>query len=696
MTKYLRWCILTTAAVFGWCSMAGFNPVISGITPTFGGPGTQVTIYGSDLYPVYAVYFGTDSTAVAQIVAQSDSQVVVTVPANAVSSPIYLVSYSPAYSPQTFHIPPRIDSFFPTNGIIGTQVTIDGSGFYDPSGKVYLYFNGVIATQGSVTSDTQITAKVPAGASTGYITFTNSFGRGASSTYFYLNPTITQFTNRIATGQTLNIYGTSFLGVSSVTLAGSPLNFSILSGTNLQAVIPATAMDGPLAVRSPGGSYITPTNLLILPTITGFTPSGGVAGTVVTIKGTGLAKTTQVTFGTLVSPAVTNIDSMTVNAVVPTGIKSGVITLATPNGTNSTTSLFYAPPSIDSFSPASGAPGTTITLLGKNFDSASQLLLGAVPLSGFQVISSTQIQVAAPTSLITGKFQVTTPGGTATSGSSFTVLGPQPTIDSFTPTFGPVGTTVTLTGSNLGSATSVLFGSVAAVFQVSGANLLATVPTGATTAPIKVTTPNGTATSSQSFTVGTSADLRLQLSASLSQGIAYAPLSFNFQVNNRGPLTASNVVVTLGIPSTLKFVSASGTSDLDHVGNTVTYRYGAVANGGSISGSLVVQAGQPGTVSVSAAASSSTPIPSGGLNQATLRVAIALPTLQLFSLDSQTALLIWPSPASTYRLESLGELTSTNWSIVTNAPSDDGSTKQLLAPLTVPSLFYRLRYPGLP
>ena len=695
MNKSFRCCILALAAALGWCAMAGTSPVIYGFTPASGGPGTQVTIYGTGLYPAYAVYFGTDASASAQIVGQSDSQVVVIVPANAVSAPIYLVSDRSAISSQTFYLSPRIDSFSPSRGNVGTQVTIEGSGFYDPSRKVYLYFNGVKA-QGSVTADTQITAFVPAGASTGFITVTNSYGGGTSSAYFYLNPTITQFTNRIATGQTLNIYGTSFLGVSSVSLAGSPLSFSVLSGTNIQAVIPATAVDGPLAVTSPGGSYITPTNLLIVPTINGFSPPGGGAGTVVTITGTGLAKATQVSFGSLASPAITNINSMTVNAVVPLGFKSAPITLATANGTNTTTTLFYAPPFIDSFSPLSGSPGTTLTLLGKNFDSASQVLLGSASLPGFQVISSTQIQVAAPSSLVTGKFQVTTPGGTATSTSSFTVLGPQPTIDSFSPSFGPVGTTVTLIGSNLGSATSVSFGAVAATFQVSGANLLATVPNGAVAAPIIVKNPYGTATSGQSFVVGTSSDLRMQLSPSLAQGIAYAPLSFNFQVNNRGPLTASNVVITVGFSSALKFVSASGTSDLDHVGNTVTYRYGALANGGTVSGSLVVQAGQPATVSVSAAASSATPIPSGGLNQATVNVGISLPTLQLLSIDPQDILLQWPSPASTYRLESLGTLTSTNWSVVTNAPVDDGYTKQLLLPLSGQRSFFRLRYPGLP
>src|SRR6266511_3886290 len=57
--------------------------------------------------------------------------------------------------------------------------------------------------------------------------------------------------------------------------------------------------------------------------------------------------------------------------------------------------------------------------------------------------------------------------------------GAAPTITSFTPTAGPVGTTVTITGTQI----------------------VTKVPTGATTGPITVTTPSATATSATNFTV---------------------------------------------------------------------------------------------------------------------------------------------------------------------------------------------------
>ena len=78
----------------------------------------------------------------------------------------------------------------------------------------------------------------------------------------------------------------------------------------------------------------------------------------------------------------------------------------------------------------------------------------------------------------------------------------QPTIASFAPGSGGAGTLVTIAGTNLAGATSVTIGGASAGFtQVSPTELTATVPATATTGPIAVTTPGGTASSSSAFTV---------------------------------------------------------------------------------------------------------------------------------------------------------------------------------------------------
>jgi hypothetical protein len=80
--------------------------------------------------------------------------------------------------------------------------------------------------------------------------------------------------------------------------------------------------------------------------------------------------------------------------------------------------------------------------------------------------------------------------------------GAAPTITSFVPTSGPVGTSVTITGTNLTGATSVKFNGVSATITSNTATQIVTkVPTGATTGPITLTTANGTATSATNFTV---------------------------------------------------------------------------------------------------------------------------------------------------------------------------------------------------
>src|SRR4029077_11414023 len=79
---------------------------------------------------------------------------------------------------------------------------------------------------------------------------------------------------------------------------------------------------------------------------------------------------------------------------------------------------------------------------------------------------------------------------------------PAPAVNSFAPVSGAPGTAVTILGANLTGTTAVVFGAVSAPFPVvSAGEITTTVPAGATTAAIGVTTPSGTASSSTPFIV---------------------------------------------------------------------------------------------------------------------------------------------------------------------------------------------------
>ena len=76
-----------------------------------------------------------------------------------------------------------------------------------------------------------------------------------------------------------------------------------------------------------------------------------------------------------------------------------------------------------------------------------------------------------------------------------------PTIASFSPSSGPVGTVVTIKGSNFVGGTKVTIGGVAmTVTKGIATKIKVRVPVGATTGKIKVTTPGGTAKTATAFT----------------------------------------------------------------------------------------------------------------------------------------------------------------------------------------------------
>jgi hypothetical protein len=79
---------------------------------------------------------------------------------------------------------------------------------------------------------------------------------------------------------------------------------------------------------------------------------------------------------------------------------------------------------------------------------------------------------------------------------------PLPSISSFSPVSGGVGTSVTILGANLTGASSVSFNNQAASFTVnSAAQITASVPNCSSTGQVRVTTAGGTAVSAGSFTV---------------------------------------------------------------------------------------------------------------------------------------------------------------------------------------------------
>ncbi len=113
-----------------------------------------------------------------------------------------------------------------------------------------------------------------------------------------------------------------------------------------------------------------------------------------------------------------------------------------------------------------------------------------------------------------------------------------PTLSSLSPTSGPVGTVVTLTGTGLTGATAVTFnGTAATTFSVTNATTAtATVPVGATSGPVTITTPGGTS-NGVSFTV--LADLIVSTQQNISGDFNSVTVQAGGEATLTGPLTVA-------------------------------------------------------------------------------------------------------------------------------------------------------------
>ena len=331
------------------------------------------------------------------------------------------IGLDPWLNPQAV---PAVSSLSPTGGAAGsTVVTITGKNF---TGTTAVQFNGKPAPF-SVASPTQIRATVPNGATTGKISVTSPTGTGTSATSFTVSYTVSAFNPTSGPrGTVVTVTGNGFTNPSTVKFNGVSATTTYVSPTQLRATVPATAATGPLTVvrataptttQSATPYALTP---FIAPTVSGFTPTSGVAGVGVRINGSYFSGASAVKFNA-VSAAYTIVSATQIDAVVPAGATTGKISVTTPAGTATSTGTFTAL-AIGSFTPTSGSTGTNVTINGSGFTTTSTVKFNGV-VATKTYISPTQLKATVPATATTGKVTVTNtvaPVGTATSATVFT------------------------------------------------------------------------------------------------------------------------------------------------------------------------------------------------------------------------------------------------------------------------------------
>jgi uncharacterized repeat protein (TIGR03803 family) len=149
---------------------------------TSGKESTKVGILGQGFSASSVVSFG--GTAATTVARAGSIFLSATVPAGALTGAVTVTTGATTLtSSQTFDVIPTFTTFSPTSGPVGTPVTLTGTALTQTT-KVT--FNGKSATF-TVNSDTQVTATVPTGATTGKIGIATKGGKAESSTSFTVN-----------------------------------------------------------------------------------------------------------------------------------------------------------------------------------------------------------------------------------------------------------------------------------------------------------------------------------------------------------------------------------------------------------------------------------------------------------------------------------------------------------------------------
>ena len=403
-------------------TVIGPGPYIASFSPTNGGSGTPIEIFGAHFAGVTAVKFnGTNASFQPPT---QDTLCKATAPNSVTTGPITVVTSKGTWTTTDFFYgPPSISSFQPFRGRTGTNVVIKGKNF---TGAKTLTFNGIPAVNFNVMNSTQMVATVPTNASTGIITITGPGAAFPTSTNFVVEPTVYSFSpNAGPVGTPVTISGANLKVYSTnpvVLFSGSstPAIVSNAAFGTLVAAVPTGATTGPITITNADGKIITG-DLFYLPIGNlAFTPTNGTAGITVTITGQNLTGATNVSFNG--APALFTVGSNTsITATVPEGVSSGPIAVSTPAGTVTTTAAFYAPPVITSFSPTHGLPGTNVTIVGTNFLGASMVLFNGLKSPQIKVETNGTITAKVPDQAQTGPITVIAPAGTNTSAGIFTL-----------------------------------------------------------------------------------------------------------------------------------------------------------------------------------------------------------------------------------------------------------------------------------
>jgi RHS repeat-associated protein len=299
----------------------GAPPLLQSVAPpalVASGEAQLVTVTGAYFTPDAQILFGTQPLATEYL---SQTQLRASVPGGLLTAPgsAAVSVVSPAGQSNSLPVTiesaaPLIDSIAPSQGDVGTLVTIGGRGFYVNPADNQVRFSGDAEAPVLTATLTQLTVKVPATALTGPISVTTPRGTAVSAPFsvtrvqdfaLVVSPAqvrLLQSARANAAVELASLGSEPFTGLASLSVTGVPAGVTAeLKSTHLSATQSATLMlaagaaaaPGTYSVSVHGGALVSgliqtrsATFELIVEPAGGIT---GVAGRFVTPEGRGIA-----------------------------------------------------------------------------------------------------------------------------------------------------------------------------------------------------------------------------------------------------------------------------------------------------------------------------------------------------------------------------------------------------------------------
>jgi hypothetical protein len=353
-----------------------------------------------------------------------------------------------------------ISSFAPHSGPPGTRVEITGLGL-EAGDTLRLGAVALIV----LSPGPPVIAQIPDGAATGELVVerprTGQQARTAQP--FVVTPAAAPYIASLAPpggapGSTVQLVGGNFAPDDAVFYGERPVEVTARSAQALDAIIPPDAQRRErLSVRGPRGTALSPEPYLLGPltVVRSFEPRSGPPGTRVELLGVGLREVDEARLGAARLPLRGQHAQRLEVEIVP-GASSAPFELLARGAVVARSEAPFivgttvAEPALRGFTPASGPPGSEVTLDGTALGADARVSYGDQALPIVARRGAEALTVVVPRgATASAPFVVSTRSGTTRSASWFK-LELAAVVDSISPTSGPPGTRIAVRGARFG------------------------------------------------------------------------------------------------------------------------------------------------------------------------------------------------------------------------------------------------------